>query len=93
MVPSVRNSLSQHLAVFDEAKCNYVYYTPEMETRIRELQKERPQLRAFLVESFDTHITSGAKHYEYNKTWKEARTDPIVVAHSSGSTGKATPLR
>lgn len=88
MVPSVRNSLSQHIAVFDEAKCNCVYYTSEMETRIMELQRERPQLQAFLVETFDAHITSGAKHYEYTKSWKEARTDPIIVAHSSGSTGQ-----
>lgn len=88
MIPSVRNSLSQHLAVFEEANCDIVYYTPEMEARMKELQKERQQLQAYCVEDLDDHIQDSVPHYNYDKNWSEARTDPILVAHSSGSTGK-----
>ncbi|CAH0044772.1 unnamed protein product [Clonostachys solani] len=91
MIPSVRNSLSQHLAVLDEAGCNILYYTVEMETRVQELKKERPLLRTILVESLDHHIGQCTPHYKYEKTWVDARTDPILIAHSSGSTGNPKP--
>ena len=90
MIPSVRNSLPQHLSVFDAARCNKVFYTPEMKSRIEELKQSKPELQAFEVPSLDELITASSKHYPYTKAWRDARTDPILVAHSSGSTGKGT---
>lgn len=87
MVPSVRNSLSQHLAVFDDAKCDKVFYTPEMESRIQELKQAMPGLKALLVPDLDDLLSSQSPHYEYGRTFAEGRTDPILIAHSSGSTG------
>lgn len=88
MIPSVRNSLSQHLAVFEEAKCNKVFYTWEMESRIKELKEAIPGLVAVEVPQLGDLISSESKHYDYQRTWLEGRTDPILIAHSSGSTGK-----
>jgi hypothetical protein len=87
MIPSVRNATSQHLSVFDSAVCSIVYYTPEMESRIEELKEARPNLKAYKVSSLDAHINATGPHFMYNRTWVEGRTDPILVAHSSGSTG------
>lgn len=88
MIPSVRNSLSQHLAVFEEAKCDKVFYTPEMQSRINEIKESMPRLQAFEVPDLDDLLSQSAKHYEYKRTWAEGRTDPIIIAHSSGSTGR-----
>lgn len=91
MIPSIRNSLAQHLSVFEAAKCNKVFYTPEMKARIDELRHNRPGLQAFEVPSLDELITTLPKQYPYTKKWSDARTDPILVAHSSGSTGNHLP--
>lgn len=40
------------------------------------------------VPSFQVMFDSQAEHYPYEKTFEEARSDPIVVLHSSGSTGE-----
>lgn len=90
MIPSVRNSLTQHIAVFEEAKCNKVFYTREMISRINELKHAMPSLVAVEVPQLGDLISSESKHYEYSRTWEEGRTDPILIAHSSGSTGKAS---
>ena len=91
MVPSVRNSLSQHLAVFQDANCNKLFYTSEMEVRVNELKEPVPGLQAFLVPSLDDLLSSQSPHYEYNRTFAQGRTDPILIAHSSGSTGNPKP--
>lgn len=87
MIPSVRNSESQHLSVFEEAKCSRVLHTVEFESKINELKTLKPDLQGFVVPDLDKLIGTPSKHYEYNKKWSDARTDPIIVAHSSGSTG------
>ncbi|CAK7213836.1 putative NRPS-like protein biosynthetic cluster [Sporothrix eucalyptigena] len=93
MIPSVRNSLQQHRAVFDEAQCTRVYYTPEMAPIVNQLKEEVPSLQAFEAPSLDDILNAGvsAAHYPYTKKWVDARTDPIIIAHSSGSTGNPKP--
>ena len=59
-----------------------------MKARVEELKQSKADLQAFEVPSLDELITASSKHYPYTKTWREARTDPILVAHSSGSTGE-----
>lgn len=87
MIPSVRNSPSQNLSVFEAASCNKIFYTVEMEHVVTTLKDARPELRAVKVPSIDELIHTPSEHYNYDKTWAEARTDPIIIAHSSGSTG------
>src|SRR5689334_10712126 len=91
MIPSIRNSLSQHEAVFAEAKCNKVFYTPEMQFRIDELKQLMPSLQAHQIQTLDELVAPDSKHYEYNRTWAEAQNDPFLIAHSSGSTGTPKP--
>ncbi len=91
MVPSVRNSLQQHMAVFEDAKCSILYYTPEMAPVAQALKEKRPQLRALEAPPLPSLLASSGRHYPYTKAWADARTDPIVIAHSSGSTGNPKP--
>lgn len=87
MIPSVRNSTQQHVAVFNEANCSRVYYTPEMAPIVKQLQEKMPHLQAFEAPSLDDMLASSSPPYPYNKKWEEAYKDPIIIAHSSGSTG------
>lgn len=88
MIPSVRNALSQHLSVFEAAACDKVFYTVEMEQTVIALKQANPSIQSVLVPSLDELINTPSEHYEYNRTWAEGRTDPIIIAHSSGSTGR-----
>lgn len=40
------------------------------------------------VPSFDEMLSSSAGHFPYDKKFSEAKDDPVVVLHSSGSTGR-----
>lgn len=91
MIPSVRNSSSQHLSVFVAADCDRLLYTPNFESTVSSLKSMRPGLKSYSVPELDVLLRTPSKHYEYIKTWAEARTDPIIVAHSSGSTGNPKP--
>ncbi|KAF2650921.1 hypothetical protein K491DRAFT_782258 [Lophiostoma macrostomum CBS 122681] len=91
MIPSVRNSESQHLSVFEAAGCSRVLHTPTFESIITAVRQAKPDVISHTVLELDQLLSTQCLHYEYNKTWAEARTDPIIIAHSSGSTGNPKP--
>lgn len=88
MIPSVRNSESQHLAVLEEANCYKYMCSAELETKVHTLIKLRPGAISFTVPTLDKMLNTSSKHYPYEKTWEKAERDPLIIAHSSGSTGK-----
>lgn len=67
MIPSVRNSQQQHLAVFTEANCRIVYYTPEMAAVVAQIKEAMPDLKAFEVPPLDDLLATSntAKHFPY----------------------------
>lgn len=50
-------------------------------------------VRAFQVAELD-HLLSatGVKHYLYERTFEEAKHDPIVIVRTSGTTGMPKPI-
>ena len=50
-------------------------------------------IRAFQVAELD-HIlsTTGVRPFSYDKTFEEAKNDPIVISHTSGTTGMPKPI-
>ena len=50
-------------------------------------------IRAFQVAELDHLLsTSGVQPYLYEKTFEEAKHDPIVISHTSGTTGMPKPI-
>jgi len=52
-------------------------------------QEEKKELQILQVPSLDDMLVDASEHYPYHKDFATARWDPIVVLHSSGSTGKS----
>lgn len=52
------------------------------------LQKERKQLRFLAVPTLNEMLVDASEPYLYDKDYATARWDPMVVLHSSGSTGR-----
>ncbi len=51
-------------------------------------QEEKKELQILQVPSLDDMLVDASEHYPYHKDFATARWDPIVVLHSSGSTGR-----
>ncbi|KAK7743323.1 putative NRPS-like protein biosynthetic cluster [Diatrype stigma] len=92
LLPSLRNSAWMNASLLEQTKCSNVLYAPEVETIVEPLLKEREDLRAHKILPLEDLIRSGAKHYPYEKEYEEAKWDPILILHSSGSTGNPKPI-
>ncbi|RYP27611.1 hypothetical protein DL767_007616 [Monosporascus sp. MG133] len=85
------------IAVFHAAvKCGYkvnqltrstkFLHVAEVLPVVKQLQNLEPTIRPEVIPSFSDMINSTPEHFPYEKDFEEARDDPILVLHSSGST-------
>ena len=60
---------------------------------IEKLVKDRPNTRVVQTPALHDWISAeGALNYEYSKSWEVANSDPWIIFHSSGTTGRACAL-
>lgn len=88
MVPSVRNSLSMNLSLLKRTNCNKIFYSQELAQKVQELREERPSIVAIPMPSLEELLESRPHHYPYDKIFDEVENDPIIIVHTSGSTGE-----
>lgn len=71
--------------------CNKVLYAQDIEPLIKPYLDMTSSTIFESVPTFQEMLTRGQETpvYPYAKGFDDARNDPIVVLHSSGSTGKA----
>jgi len=92
LLPSPRNSESGNLSLLHELKITKFLCSEDVVPRIEELQAKKPDLRIYAVPLIERMIEEPARHYLYNKTFDEAQNDPIIICHTSGSTGAPKPI-
>ena len=68
--------------------CSKFFYPSEIAIKATELQQEAQELELFTVCAFKVLLESHSDPYLYEKSYEEAKWDPILVLHSSGSTGE-----
>ncbi len=90
MVPSIRNSLSMNLALLRRTNCDKIFYSKEVAHLVEELKAARPSIVSVLMPSFEALIESPYKAYAFHKTFAEAEDQPVLICHTSGSTGENT---
>lgn len=88
MVPSIRNSLPMNLSLLIETDCDRIFYSQEVARTVQELKEERPGMVAVLMPSLDELLESRPNHFPYEKDFDHAENDPVIICHTSGSTGK-----
>ena len=91
-LPSPRNPLATNLALMDQTKSTRLLYAKEMEPMIRALSASEPELYHEVVESLDELLGAPSSVFNFHSTFEEAVTNPILVLHSSGSTGQPKPV-
>lgn len=55
--------------------------------KVHELEEKVPNLRYFVLASLDDLLTTSAPHYPYSKSHADGVKDPVLICHTSGSTG------
>ncbi|PHH93094.1 hypothetical protein CDD83_946 [Cordyceps sp. RAO-2017] len=88
---SPRNSTEGYMALFEATNCNIVYWAGGHEQLCRSWL---PKRKMELVEapSVKDWLRAEAKPVPYTKAFESAQYDPMVVLHTSGSTGLPKPI-
>lgn len=89
---SPRNSFEGQMNLFEKTDCHIICFDSSFKDVIQPLLEERP-MDAIMVSSADAWLSDDeVPHFPYTKTYEEAQNDPVVVLHTSGSTGLPKPI-
>ncbi|KAF4633769.1 hypothetical protein G7Y89_g4340 [Cudoniella acicularis] len=89
---SPRNSEEGHLALLDSLQCNKILVSETLPSTVQNIISRR-EFRTILIPSLrELFTTHPVPSYPYTKTFIQARLDPFVVLHTSGSTGFPKPV-
>ncbi|KAI1505652.1 acetyl-CoA synthetase-like protein [Biscogniauxia marginata] len=92
LLPSPRNTPSTNKSLMDQTGCTKILHPSEVAPLVKQLQDLEPSVHTQTIPSFEEMMRSTPEKYNYRKSFYEARDDPIVVLHSSGSTGHPKPV-
>ncbi|GKT81194.1 thioester reductase domain-containing protein [Colletotrichum tofieldiae] len=78
--------------LMEKTKCHTVYFDPSYKQKVQPWLQER-QMQGIAVDPADAWLSEEeAPVVFYNKSFEEAKWDPVVVLHTSGSTGIPKPV-
>ncbi|KAF2799626.1 acetyl-CoA synthetase-like protein [Melanomma pulvis-pyrius CBS 109.77] len=92
LLPSPRNPPLTNLSLMDQTSCSKILYTAEVTPVVHQLLKINNGMRCIEIPSFQEILSSDPQPYPFSKAFGDAKNDPIVVLHSSGSTGIPKPI-
>jgi acyl-coenzyme A synthetase/AMP-(fatty) acid ligase len=87
------NSLAGHLNLLSHCECEYLISAKGV--KVDDITSARPEMRHFLMPELDELLDEQAglaPNYLYEKTFEQAKADPYLILHTSGSTGLPKPI-
>ncbi|KIX96004.1 uncharacterized protein Z520_08259 [Fonsecaea multimorphosa CBS 102226] len=91
-LPSPRNSMAAFNSLLSGLDCQIIVTVSPEPPIVSAITAEREMKKLNLPSLFDLLDKVNVPRYPYDKTFEEARWDPILVLHTSGSTGIPKPL-
>jgi acyl-CoA synthetase (AMP-forming)/AMP-acid ligase II len=88
---SPRNSIEGQLSLFKATDSRVLYFASSHRTMVQPWLQGH-DMQAIEVSSIDVWLETQSSPFPYCKTSAEAEWDPLVVLHSSGSTGIPKPI-
>ena len=76
----------------EQTRSSKLVYSPELSPVVESLRAQRLETTCFEVPALDVLLSSHPETVPFTKSFADARTDPILVLHSSGSTGIPKPV-
>ncbi|KAL9084510.1 MAG: hypothetical protein Q9159_005206 [Coniocarpon cinnabarinum] len=84
---SPKNTPQQNAILFETTQCRKFFLSPELASVGKAVQALVPGMTLQVVEDFDHWLDSYTRHFPFERSFEEGKWDPILVLHSSGSTG------
>ena len=81
------NSLAAHTNLFKQLGCNALATTSPEPASVKNIRASH-SIRLIQVPSLAELIAGKYPHYSYQKTYEEAKHEPLAALHTSGSTGE-----
>lgn len=85
---SPKNTPQQNASLMQQTNCNKFFVSPELAPVAKAVQSQLRHVMLQAVQDFDHWLDTYTKHFPFDKPLEQAQWDPILVLHSSGSTGK-----
>ncbi|RWA13065.1 hypothetical protein EKO27_g2022 [Xylaria grammica] len=88
---SPRNNLDGHPNVLEKSNCQVFLSASDSHTDIRPILERRP-MRTLTAPALNELLHSPVEPYPYTKSFEDARHDPCLVLHTTGSTSLPKPI-
>ncbi|PKS13383.1 hypothetical protein jhhlp_000154 [Lomentospora prolificans] len=89
---SPRNSHEGQMNLFEKTNCNTICFDAGFKSTVQPWLQER-DMAAIMIHSVEHWFPAeDVQPFPYSKTFDEAKWDPFVVLHTSGSTGLPKPI-
>lgn len=79
-------------SLLEQTQCRHFLYSKEIENLVTPLLEHKSDLNLHVVETLDDMIRPETQHFAWDKDYNAVKWDPIVILHSSGSTGAPRPI-
>jgi acyl-coenzyme A synthetase/AMP-(fatty) acid ligase len=77
-----------NVSLMQQTSCTKLLYAVEMAPVIKNVVACNPSVSPKEIVSFDEMLHSDPPHYDYDYDFSTIKDRPVVILHSSGSTGK-----
>ncbi len=81
-----------NISLLEQTKCTKFVYSSEVSERVHDLQRQKKDLQIYAVQSLNDFLQEYSEHYSYDVEFSDVRWDPVLILHSSGSTGSIQSL-
>ncbi|RGP69682.1 hypothetical protein FSPOR_4494 [Fusarium sporotrichioides] len=88
---SPRNPAAVQVSLFEATHCHVLYCTESMRAMMKPCLDQR-HMQVCTIDSVDYLLNATASPFPYDKSIVQCRWDPLVVLHTSGSTGIPKPI-
>lgn len=96
LLTSPRNTLEAHLSLFEKTECSTFLMPPNFPLPIVQHILTARKMAVLKIYGWEHWISEGIEdevaEYIYDKEYSEAKLEPFVVLHTSGSTGLPKPI-
>ncbi|OTA63356.1 nonribosomal peptide synthetase, partial [Hypoxylon sp. EC38] len=89
---SPRNSLEGQINLFNKTDCRIITFASQQRTLVQPWLKERDMMAIEVNPVEEWFPDYDIEHFPYEKTFDEAEWEPMMVLHTSGSTGLPKPI-
>ena len=77
-----------NVSLLEQTECSKFLYATEVSLKVHDLQMQKKDLQIFAIQSLDDMIQEYTRYYPYDVNYTDVRWDPVLILHSSGSTGE-----